>query len=225
MRLARPWKLRFIDMRSEREIRGDFLDALQAEADNDLGRLGFKRRIHSLRFSRSGSDVIHGVTFIADFFPRYQIGAEAHIHPMMSVEMPAVSRRALELVGGDRMLLANAPEVIINQPVEFAAPKDKRVRWFAAGRGEFDERVRAIVAFLRSWTIPLLDELTTPESLVDAYERQEERLIRQRHWYLFVAAAFELTGSPGQARQVLEDQLGTPGLRKRYAAAFQRSRL
>ncbi len=200
----------------------DLLQALEAQGDGDLRRLKFKRRMRSLEYVRQEDGAIHKIAFVADFFPGYQADAEAHIHPMMRVEMLDVSERALELVDGNRMLLANAPQVIINQPSEFAAPKDQFVRWFATGRSEFDDRVREIVAFLRKWTIPLLDELTTPESLFDAYERREERLMRQHHWYLFVAAALELMGKPGRARRVLEDQLGSPGLRRRYAAAFQK---
>jgi hypothetical protein len=156
LKLTRRWKSEFLEMRSVKAIKMDLLDALQAEGDGDLGQLRFKRRKRSLEYVRKENGAAHKVVFIADFFPRYQADAEAHIHPMMRVEMPDVSERALELVDGNRMLLGNAPEVIINQPIEFAAPKDERVRWFATGGREFEDRVRAIVAFLRKWTIPLL---------------------------------------------------------------------
>ncbi len=202
----------------------DLLQALEVEGDSALEQLRFKRRKRSLEYVRKEDGAIHKIAFVADFFPGYQADAEAHLHPMMRVEMPDVSERALELVDGNRVLLADAPEVIVNQPIELAAPKGEHARWFAAGDREFGDRVREIVAFLRKWTIPLLDELTTPESLVDAYERREERLLRLRHWHLFVAAALELMGRSGRARRVLEDQLGAPGLRRRYAAAFQKYR-
>jgi len=61
------------------------------------------------------------INFVTDYFPKYQPNAEAHIHPMLLLRMPRVSERALALVKGNNLLLADAPDVIVNQPIEFTA--------------------------------------------------------------------------------------------------------
>jgi hypothetical protein len=208
-------------MRLHQDIRHDLLTALELEADDSLGALGFGRRKGTTEYKRQKKDATHAIVFVTDLFPRYEPDAEAHIHPKMRVAMPVVSERALALVAGDEMLLANAPEVILNQPIEFAAPKEQRVRWFAAGRQQFKQRIRDITAFTQAWTVPLLDELDSPESLARVYSRKDDRIMMQKHWYLYVVAAYDLMGMPEKACEVLEMELGAPGLRSRFSVAFR----
>jgi hypothetical protein len=208
-------------MRSKQEIKTDLLAALASEGDGPLNEMGFKRRKGMIDYTRKKASAGHTIAFVTDLFPRYQPDAEAHIHPMMRLAMPSVSERALALVNGNKLLLANAPEVIVNQPIEFTAPKDCYVRWFATGQDEFQDRIREIVDFVQTWTIPLLDELASPESLIHTYLQADDRLFKQQHWYLYVAAAFDLLEMPEQACEVLETKLGAPGLRRYYAAAFE----
>ena len=208
-------------MRSKQEIKTDLLAALESEGDNPLNGMGFKRRKRSIYYTRKKASASHRIAFGIDLFPRYQPDAEAHILPKMRLEMPVVSERALTLVGGNKMLLGGAPEVIVNQPIEFAAPKDYHVRWFATGPGVFQDRIREIVDFVQTWTIPLLDELISPQSLINVYLRKDDRLLKQPHWYLYVVAAFDLLEMPEQACKVLETKFGTPGLRRYYSAVFE----
>jgi hypothetical protein len=210
-----------IDMRSENEIKADLLAALEIEVDAPLHEKGFKRWKGSTHYTRKKASASHVIAFHADFFPRYRPSAEAHLLPKMRLLIPAVSERALALVGGNDSLLAGAPEVIVNQPIEFTAPKNHRVRWFAAGLAEFQDRAREIVDFARTWTIPLLDELTGPGSLIHMYRQEDARLLKQPHWYLYVVAAFDLLGRRDEARSVLEAKLGKPGSRRRFAVAFE----
>jgi hypothetical protein len=58
--------------------------------------------------------------------------------------------------------------------------------------------------------------------LIKIYERGDERMLKQRHWYLFLAAAQMVShGNRTDALSVLENNLRAPGLRKRYAVAFE----
>jgi hypothetical protein len=135
--------------------------------------------------------------------------------------MPAISKLAITLVKGDKMLLAGAPEIILNQPIEFTAQKDAHVRWFATGPTEFADACQSILAFLRQWVLPLFSELSTPEDLVRAYESSEVRIMKQRHWNIFVVAAYAELGLMDQARKVVEKHFGSPGMRSRYASLFE----
>lgn len=121
---------------------------------------------------------------------------------------------------GNEVLLARAPDIILNQPIEFTAPKDAHERWFAAGPEEFIAAVAAMKSFIWRWVLPLLSEASTPAQVVNLYETSDQRVWSQRHWYVFVAAACQLTGRVDLARDVVSRHLGAPGVRKLYASVF-----
>jgi hypothetical protein len=207
-------------MRLKKEVKEDLLAALESEGDRPLSDVGFKRRKRSIYYTRKKANVSHIIVFFADFSPRYQPDAEAHLLPQMRLKMPLVSERALALVNGNEMLLGE-PDLIFGQPIEFAAPKNYHVRWFATGLNEFQDRIREIVAFAQIWAIPFFDELTGLESLVNAYLQEDNRLFKQLHEYLYVVAALDLLGMRKKACEILETKFGSLGLRKRYSAAFE----
>ena len=208
-------------MRSEKEVKADLLRALDMVGDDAFKKLGFKRRKGSLSYARDLGEAKQTITFDADYFPKYQSDAEVHIHPAMHLSMKLVCDAALKLVAGNKMLLANAPDMILNQPIEFTAPKDSHVRWFATGISEIRQRVIEIIAFIEKWVLPFFDVLRTPEDLIKISATNDERIMKQRHWYLFIAGAELVGGNPKEALAVLESNLGAAGLRKRYAAAFE----
>ena len=208
-------------MRSQKEIKADLLAALNAVGDEAFAGMGFKRRKGSLDYIRTIRDAQQTIAFAVDWLPKYQLGEELHLHPAMHLAMKPVTEAALRLVAGNKMLLANAPDIIVNQPIEFTAPKSEHVRWFASGFDQMKAKVAEIGVFVRKWVIPFLDELTTPDDLIGVYERADERIMKQRHWYLFVAAAHLEKGCKSEALAVLEGNLGAPGLRKRYSTAFE----
>ncbi|MDX0414953.1 hypothetical protein GHK39_19455 [Sinorhizobium medicae] len=208
-------------MQTEKEIKADLLAALNAVGDERLALLGFKRREASFTYTRILHDAEQDIVFAADCLPKYQPDEEVHLHPTMRLCMRPVSKVALKLVAGKKSLLADAPEIIVSQPIEFAAPKEQHIRWFASGNDQMKARIREIVAFIERWLAPFLDELRTPHDLIRIYERGDERMLKQRHWYLFVAAAQIVSrGNRADALSVLENNLGAPGLRKRYAVVF-----
>ena len=197
------------------------LAALTQVVDEPLRNEGFSRKEGSAIFSRNLNGSQQEIVFVADWNPKYQPGADAHLHPMLRLKMPAISKSAIALVKGDEMLLAGAPEIILNQPIEFAAPKDAHVRWFATGPKEFVDTCQLILAFLRQWVLPLLSELSTPKDLVLAYESSDARIMKQRHWNIFVIAAYEALGRMDEARKVVDEHFGSPGMRRRYASLLE----
>jgi hypothetical protein len=207
-------------MRTATEVKSEVVEALAAAVDESLKGFRFAREKGSLAYSRTLNAAGQEINFVTDFFPRYQPGAEAHIHPMLLLRMPEVGEKALVLVNGDRMLLAGAPEIILNEPIEFTAPKDKHQRWFATSKEQFVMVCSSIQDFLARWVLPFLSEVSTPSELVKLYETNDTRVMKQRHWYIFIAAAYEVLGELDKARDVVRQQFGSPGLRKRYAPLF-----
>ena len=200
-------------MRTQKEIKADLLAALNSVGDERLALLGFERREGSFTYMRILEEAEQDIVFAADCFPTYQPDEEMHLHPAMRLGMRSVTKATLELVAGNKSLLADAPEIIVSQPIEFTAPKEQHVRWFASGSDQMKARIREIVAFIERWPAPFLDEIRTPG---------DERMLKQRHWYLFVAAAQMVShGNRADALSVLENNLRAPGVRKRYAVAFE----
>jgi hypothetical protein len=197
------------------------LDALAMAVDAPLNAEGFSRRRCSLAYTRTLNGAEQEISFVTDWFPKYQPDVEAHIHPMVRLKMPSISCSALDLVQGDKMLLAGAPEIILNQPIEFAAPKDAHVRWFASGALQFVEVCQSITSFLEQWIFPLLSQLSTAEDLIRAFETCDVRLMKQKHWYVFIAAAYKVQHRETEMRRLVEEHFGSPGMRKLYSKLFE----
>jgi hypothetical protein len=158
---------------------------------------------------------------VVDCWPRHRPGEELFLGPLVQVRMPGVTKAALKLAGGEAGLFAgHGPEVIVNQPVKIAAPKSEDVYWYATGLAQMEERVGEIVDFIERWVLPLLEILRTPEELVAVHRSGDQRVMRERQWWLFIAAAERLQGRPREALAVLEEGFRAPALRTRYAVAF-----
>lgn len=207
-------------METSADVKNELLEALAAVVEEPLKQVGFARKKGSLTYSRTVNAAEQSITFVMDCFPKYQPGVEAHIHPVLQLRMSPVSEKALTLVNGDKMLLADAPEIIVNQPIEFTAPKDKHQRWFATGHEQFVAACDSIQTFLARWVLPLLSEVSGPADLVKLYEMNDARFMRQKHWHIVIVAAYQVLGQLDKAREVVRQQFGSPGLRKRYAPLF-----
>ena len=206
-------------MKTATEIKNHFLETLPAVLDEPLKTVGFVRNRRSLVYARKVSAAEHRITVTIHSHPKYQPGAEAHIYPSVEVVMPKVSENALALVKGDKLLLANAPEIIIGEPIDFTAPKEAHQRWFATGHEQLVVACTSIREFLARWVLPFFAEVSTPSDLIRLYERNDARIMKQK--YIFISAAYELTGQLDKAREVVRQQLGRPGLRKLYAPLFK----
>jgi hypothetical protein len=208
-------------MTTPAHIKKELLASLVLVLDQPLKETGFVRKESSLAYVRTLNEAEQQIVFAVDYLPKYQPGAEAHIHPMLRIAMPKVSRAALDLVGGDKMLLADAPDVILNQPIDFVAPKNSHQYWYATGQGQFVNACESIRQFLWRWVLPFLTELSTPQELVKLSASNDERIMKQKHWYIFVAAAYQLMGQMDRAREITKQHLGSAGSRRRYAPLFK----
>ncbi len=201
-------------------MKEELLKALIDGVDEPLASFGFARNGGSLIYSRTLNSSVQQINFVYDCLPKAQSTTEVHIHPMLRIAMHDVSQKALELVRGDVMLLAGSPEIIVNQPIEFTAPKDLFQRWFVNGSRNFTSSCEAIKDFILLWVLPFLSAMSTPSDLIKLCEDNDSRIMKQKHWYIFVAAAYECLGESEKAREVVRQQFGRSGLRRRYAPLF-----
>ena|SRR5882724_4069765 len=88
-------------MRTRDEIRQDFVEALDEEADPRLTRFGLKRRRSTDEYIRKPGQSIQRLDFRPTYRPQFYPGAEIYLYPHVRVEMPAIGEKALEIVNGD----------------------------------------------------------------------------------------------------------------------------
>lgn len=205
---------------TRQEVQAALVQLLTDVVDPSFEEEGFLRRSGSSSYSRKTPDAVQEIAFVFDLRPSGNPEAVAYLLPNLTIFFPEVSRVALEMVGGDARLLANAPEITLWQQFHVAAPGGRPTYWYLYGDDRDSECIEAICEFAGSWVRPLLNDLTQVESVVQAYESNNERVLKQRHFYLYVAAAYVLLGHPEKAGQVLDERFGRPGGRRTHAKAF-----
>ena len=212
-------------MRDKAKIKEDFLDAIKDVGNIFFENNKFEKKSSKIDFTRKIGSSRQLVSFTANYLPKYEDKIEIHLFPKMSIYMPCIKEKSLELVGQDRFILANAPDLIINQPIEFTAPKAFRVEWCSTGREEIYETTRAVIDFIGNWTLPLLDNLTSPIDLIRFYESNDSRMMKQTHWYIFVASSYCIEKQKDKALAVLQNNIKTNLQKIRYSAAFDALRM
>ncbi len=208
-------------MTTKKEVKIILLDVLDTHLDAYLAEAQFSRRNNSLVYTRKSDEVLQEINIQFNYKPKYQPGVDAHIYPMIMLKIPKLSEIALDMAGGNEIVLANAPEIILNQPMEMTAPKEHHVRWFATEYSEFVDVIKQIRDFIEKWAISFLDGYNSANGITKGYELNDDRLMRQQHWYIFVAAAYVLENKMNDAKKVVEERFGMPGSRKQFSSLFE----
>lgn len=195
-------------------------NALEFHMDAYLEEYLFRRSRKSLVYTRRMADSVQKIDLITHYNPRYAPGVDIHINPFVKILMPSLGKIALQLVGGNRLMLANAPDIVTSQPMEIAAPKEYRVRWLASTEEECMNAVIEIEAFIDKWVIKFLDTYNSIQSVIMAYETNDERWLRQNQLYIYVVAAYIFMNRLKDAKNAAEAKFGLPGQRREYSALF-----
>jgi len=205
---------------TKKEAQSYLREALSTELDDVLAASSFVRRTNSLEYSRKCISGRQLIRMYYTFKPKYQPGASGHIYPQITVEFPELNQLALEMVDGNERLIGDA-NITFSQPIDMVIPKEHHLRWFTYGPETFSECVGSIKLSLESWIIPFSDEYTSVSSITSAYESNDGRIVMQKHFFIYVAAAYLLLGKLESAMEVLEDKLGRAGPRRDYSNAFE----
>ena len=73
-----------------------------------------------------------------------------------------------------------------------------------------------MLAFLKEYTMPLLEQLTCEKDYLTLYENKDKRIIWDDHQYLYIAATYLNKHDLNKAKEVIENRFGKKGLRKKY---------
>ncbi|MBX3415527.1 MAG: hypothetical protein KF708_22780 [Pirellulales bacterium] len=206
---------------TKKDVHNNLCRAIAAKLDFTMEDKGFSRDRNSLDYIRRCDAGEQLLQIHFTFKPALDSRANAHIYPWLRLKFPEVNRVASEIVGGQHGAIGTT-DITLAQPVDFVIPKKAHIYWFTYGReDDYVLCVRSIQGYIEKWIIPFLDDYTTVASLTHFYESKDERIPAQRHFYIYVAAAYILLGQPAKAMEVLETKFGRPGSRRDYAKAFE----
>lgn len=204
------------------EIRTCVSQSLEGLVDEPLIVTGFRRRKGSLIYFREAGEAIQRIDVEIEHHPKDRPDSAAVVYPQLEVEMASVNSLVMEIVGGDRTLLAGDPNVTLQQPIAFTSGnKGLGATWSIYQPDSVPGVVEEMKAFLHKWTIPFLNCYTTPAEICDAYDRDDERVMRTSAHPLRVVAAMLLSGRTTDALNVMERHFGKPGPRRRYRRVFE----
>lgn len=183
--------------------------------DEVLESNGFKRRKNSFIYSRKIGITKQKIEMISFSHPSYHPGALAHVYPWLTIHFPDISEVAVQMV--EEELIDNWKDITIRQPIQIYTNSE---RWILMDEIGVKSLAEDIEMFISEHTIPLLDDLRCVDDFIKFYEAQDKRLIMDDKRYLYIVSAYILQKDYINAQKVLELRFGKPGLRKRYASAF-----
>lgn len=193
---------------------------LPTQVDPFLRHHDFRRRGNSHRYTRAYYDAKQKIEIVLAHTHDTDSRVVAQILPYLEFCIPAVNEIALEMVK-DVRLLANAPHITLRQQLNIAIPSSDQTTWYYKQESECKEALDSVKKALEKWGIPFLDEYASASSITANYEAGDDRIFSQKHWYIFVSAAYLLQDLPGHARKVLETKLTGYWTRKRFANAIE----
>lgn len=211
-------------MRYRKEVKEAIIKMLETKLDRRLTHHGFKRNPRSLEYRRTIPEAKQVIFMDFASHPSHDPRADAYIYPFTFIGIPCVYDLALKMVA-DPSLIDGRLEKTLAQPIDWAAPKGQRPRWYLTGEDEIMNAGDSIGDHIERWVFPFLEEFSSVRGLVKAFETRDERTYTlQDDILVCVAAAYLLLDNPTSAKAVLEQNLGCPyfipEVRARYAKAF-----
>lgn len=202
------------------EIKSVHIQAIFSQ-DSRFKAFDFKRSAKSTFYTRRRTGVCQKFDFTLAVNPSYNREAVAHIYPRIRLEIEEVSNIASKLVKGNSILLANAPEVLVNRPFEHLVPKNERLQWYAYNLLDFAEIAEKITSQFEKWGAPFFDDYWTPCDIVKGFEADDDRPRLQHNWTIFVISSYLVLHRIDDAIALAETSFSTPGLRKKFAVVFE----
>jgi hypothetical protein len=202
------------------EIKSCMLVAMKDRLDPYMSAQEFNRRKASLIYKRVMRGSTQKIDLAVQIHPKDNLNAAAAVYPSMEILVPHVDAILDKMVCKNLGLLEGITGGTSKQPIEFTSQKAQLGRWFLYQPDSVSGVVDDIRAFLENWTMPFLDNYTTPEDIVIADERNDGRIVRDRAQLMRVVAAALFLKRRDYAQEIMETRLGAPGIRRRYQQIY-----
>lgn len=193
--------------------------AFTPHLDGWLMPSGFVRRSKNPRYVRKLGTSSQRIDMALERSPRDHPTAEVAVYPWLEVSIPEIEREFTLMMGS--VLHPRSAGSVLRQPIEFTSAKRASGRWYVTDAGEIPGVAQAIGQFIQAWTLPFLDSFRSTADVVKAARTRDDRVLRDylHIWREVAATSLEL--GPTAAREFAESRFSAPGLRARYAEAFQ----
>lgn len=194
---------------------------LQDFVDPVLTGHQFLRRKSSIEYNRLVFDAKQSINMAWNKAKHSDDPSILHIHPVLSVEMPAITETVNHIIGNGR-LLGDTKDVTLVMTIGLTGPERHLVDWRFVSEIGIVVIGTSIADYLNKWAVPFLDQYKTTADLIQGFEAKDERLPRGNTWILKIAAAYIVLGDVRRARELLFDEFYPKlGLRKKYAQALE----
>lgn len=203
------------------EIKLCVTESLQEHLDPYMEVKGFARGSNSLFYKRKLGSSAQKLDLRLEIHPKDQPNASAALYPFMQIDIPSVDDVLMDMIDDDLGLLEGVTAGVSRQPIGFTSSKADPGRWYIYQRDSVQEIIRKAREFIERWTMPVLDNYTSPEQVVAAEERGDDRLAQDRAQMMRVVAAALVIGRKDYAQEMLAKRLGAPGAQRRYQRVYE----
>lgn len=193
-------------------------DALRTDLDGWLRGHGFSRRAGSLIFSRRLPTAEQKLELTLQLHPSDNREASAAVYPHVVVDMPSVTSKVVEMIGGEHTLQGYCGS--LRQPLGWLSEGNGTGRWHLYEEPSVFSFVSELRDFLGAYGLPFFDNYRTQQDVVSAYQRGDKRIPITDNQLLRVGAAMPLSGQADDARQALQERFGKPGRKAQFAAVL-----
>ena len=190
--------------------------SLASELDFYFEERGFKRRKNGLIYVRKVGTTIKKIDMVFFSNPSYYQNVLAHIYPHMEILFPNVNSTA-KIFASKLIPEKWLDKFTIRQPIQIYSNSED---FCLKDISNYECLKEEILAFLKEYTMPLLEQLTCEKDYLTLYENKDKRIIWDDNQFLYVASAYFNEHRLKEATQVIEKRFGKPGLRKRYKQVF-----
>ena len=180
---------------------------------------GFVRRSKYPRYVRKLGTALQRIDIVLQGRPRDDPTAAVAVYPWLEVSISELDREFISMMGA--ALPPGGTNGALRQPIEFTSSKRAPCRWFVANASGIPLVAAAAGEFIQKWTIPFLDGFCSTADVVETERRRDDRVLRDRMQIWRAVAATSLELGPTAAFELAESHFSAPGLRARYAEAFQ----
>lgn len=197
------------------------LTLLESDIDTALKPRGFTRSAKSTVYHRTCRDARQQIELFATRPNNSGPRTEALLQSYVSIELDAIVKPALEIVGGKRDKLGDAPERILRMPAGLTTPKRAADSWRPESADDWSYFAREFVAMCEAYTVPFLDEYCDADAFARGWDRADGRLVfLEDVWVIKLAAAYMVVGEREKARNLVMAKIATPVLKKRFASVL-----
>ena len=160
--------------------------SLVSELDFYFEERGFKRRKNGLIYVRKVGTTIQKIDMVFFSNPSYYQNVLAHIYPHMQILFPNVNSTA-KIFASKLIPEKWLDKFTIRQPIQIYSNSED---FCLKDISNYECLKEEMLAFLKEYTMPLLEQLTCEKDYLSLYENKDKRIIWDNNQFLYVASAY-----------------------------------